>query len=109
MGSRPRAPFRVCVIGQDPSEIPGFLSRARRPGEWASVTETLKEITPLIDEVALDLAILDEGRLGAKLGIELYQKNSADLSRRMIELITRLTAAHLCLPRKAQVCSPGAA
>jgi hypothetical protein len=102
MCSRPRAPLRVCVIGQELDEISSFLSRARWPGEWVSVAETLKEITPLINDVALDLDIFDDGGLGAKLGIELYQKHSTDLSQRVIELITRLTGANLCLPQKAQ-------
>ncbi len=55
----------------------------------------------MIDQVALDLDILDEGRLVPKLGIELYQKPGVDLGPRIVEFIGRLRDDNLCLPQKA--------
>jgi hypothetical protein len=65
------------------------------------VEETLKRFASVIDQVALDLDILDEGRLVPKVGIELYQKHGTDLSPRIVELIGRLRDDNLCLPQKA--------
>jgi hypothetical protein len=101
MCSRPRAPLRVCVIGQGLSEVCTFLAAVRWPGEWPLVAEVLGQFTPVIDYVALDLDILDDGRLAPRLGIELYQRTNSDLSHRMVELINRLTDANLCLPQKS--------
>jgi hypothetical protein len=101
MCSRPHAPLRVCVIGHELGEISAFLAAASWPGEWPLVEETLYGFAPVIENVALDLDILDDGRLAPKLGVELYPRRGMDLSRRMIELITRLTDNDLCLPQKA--------
>jgi hypothetical protein len=100
MCSRPGAPLRVCIIGQEFDDVPIFLAAARWPGEWPRVANTLKRFMPVIDQVALDLDILDDGQLAPKLGIELYQKPSADLGQRMIELVTRLHDCGFCLPQK---------
>jgi hypothetical protein len=66
------------------------------------VAETLEGFAPLIDDVAFDFDIIDDGQLAPKLGIELYQRPSKDLSQRMIKLLTRLTDSNLCLPSKAE-------
>jgi hypothetical protein len=101
MCSRPRAPLRVCVIDLELGEVSSFLSAASWPGELPRVEETLKRFASVIDQVALDLDILDEGRLVPKLGIELYQKPGVDLGPRIVELIGRLRDDNLCLPQKA--------
>lgn len=101
MCSRLEAPLRVCVIGQELGEISAFLAAARWPGKCPLVEETLHGFTPMIENVALDLDILDDGRLSPKLGIELYQRRGTDINHRMIGLITRLTDSDLCLPQKA--------
>jgi hypothetical protein len=101
MCSRPRAPLRVCVIGQEFAEVCGFLAAAHWPGELPRVAETLEVFMPLIDHAALNLDILDDGRLAPKLGIELYQKPNEDIGPRMIELVRRLSDGNLCTPRKA--------
>jgi hypothetical protein len=101
MCSRPRSPLRLCVIGQQFSEISAFLEAAHWPGELARVAETLERFTPVIDTAAVDLDILDDGRLSPKLGIELYQKFNEELGPRMTEFVRRLNDDNLCTLEKA--------
>jgi hypothetical protein len=101
MCSRPRSPLRVCVIGQGLSEVCTFLAAVRWPGEWPPVAEVLRQFIPVIDYVALDLDIFDDGRLAPRLGVELYQRTNPDLSHRMVELINKLTDANLSIPQKS--------
>jgi hypothetical protein len=97
MCARPHAPLRVCVLGQQLDQLSSYLAAVRWPGEWPLVAETLNNFAQVVDSVALDLDILEDGRLAPKLGIELYQKRG-DL---MIELVGRLTNSNLCLAQKA--------
>lgn len=101
MGARPRAPLRVCVIGQSLDEVSPFLSAVHWPGELPLVAETLERFAPVIDHVALDLDIRDDDRIAPKLGIEFYQKLDADPGPPLVALIDRLRADNLCLPHKA--------
>lgn len=101
MCARPQAPLRVCVIGQKSDEISAFLAAARWPGEWAQVAEVLEQFASVIDSVAIDLDILEDGQLAPKLGVELYQKQNKDLGLRVVELVKRLADNNLCIPEKA--------
>jgi hypothetical protein len=101
MCSRLRAPLRLCVIALDLDEVSTFLSAVRWPGAMPRVVETLNRFASVIDNVALNLDILDDGELLPKLGIEFYQNPNADLSSRMVELIGRLRDGNLCVPQKA--------
>lgn len=101
MCARPRTPLRVCVIGPELDEVCSFLSAARWSGALPRVVDTLNHFAPVIDHVALDLDILDDGRIGTKLGIELYQAPGADIGPQFVELISRLAAGKFCVPQKA--------
>jgi hypothetical protein len=112
MCSRPDSPLRICVIG--PEFVPGFaaernqtgaicefLAAAHWPTESAFVTDLLQTFASLIDHVALDLDIREDGSLAPRLGLELYQNPGNTPAHRMVEFVNRLTHSGLCKPEKA--------
>jgi hypothetical protein len=114
MCSRPDSPLRVCILG--PEFVPcaasvaeggenglvsDFLEAAHWPSDPNPVTGLLRTFAPLIDHVALDLDIREDGSLAPKIGIEIYQNSDTTPAHRIVALVNQLTCSSLCTPEKA--------
>ena len=109
MCSRAESPLRVCLLG--PEFIPGspsengslrdFLAAIHWPADPSPVAERLQAFAPLLDHVALDLDIRDDGSLIPKLGLEIYQSPATTPVHRIAALVSQLTSSNLCTPEKA--------
>jgi hypothetical protein len=110
MCSRAESPLRVCLLG--PEFIPNsasendslrdFLGVIHWPADPSLVTELLRAFAPLLDHVALDLDIRDDGFLIPKLGLEIYQNPAITPVRRMASLVNQLTSSGFCTAEKAE-------
>jgi hypothetical protein len=104
MCSRAESPLRVCIL--DPQFHPGFpsefLAAIHWPADPTSATEWLQSCSSLLDHVAVDLDICDDGALVPKLGVEIYQNPAKTPIHRLAALINQLTSSNLCTPGKAE-------
>jgi hypothetical protein len=102
MCSRPGSPLRLCLLGPEFRRgETGFLAAAHWPADSAQVADLLSTFAPLIDHVALDLDIGEDGSLAPKLGIEIYQDHANASADRLVALVTQLIRLGLCTPEKA--------
>ncbi len=101
MCSRPHAPLRICVIGQEWNETLDFLTAIDWPGKLSQVSAVMEQYSGIVDRVALDFDLLEDARFAPRLGIELYQNPDKDLGTRMAEFVTRLHNNGLCVSQKA--------
>jgi len=107
MCSRPDSPLRLCLLGpefvpsDDTPSVPDFLAAVHWPADPTPVTELLRSFAPLIDHVALDLDLREDGSLAPRLGIEIYQDPNRTPVDRMVALVRQLTSSALCTPEKA--------
>jgi hypothetical protein len=106
MCSRPGSPLRLCLLGPEfksgeAGSIVDFLAAAQWPADATQVTELLNTFAPLIDHVALDLDIGEDGSLAPKLGIEIYQNHGSTSADRMVALVSQLVRLGLCTRKKA--------
>lgn len=101
MCARRHAPLQICIIGQKLGEVCGFLDDAGWDGELPRVVAVLNRFADAIDHVALDLDVLEDGSLGPKLGVELYQRAGPDPGWQTVELVKRLRDNGLCTLDKA--------
>jgi hypothetical protein len=106
MCSRPGSPLRVCLLGPEfksteTGSVRNFLAATHWPLDSAPVTDLLKNFASLIDHLAFDLDIREDGTLAPKLGIEIYQNSNGAPADRMVELVNYLTRFGLCTRKKA--------
>jgi hypothetical protein len=109
MCSRAESPLRVCLLG--PEFIPNsasenhslrdFLAAIHWPADPSPVAERLQAFAPLLDHVALDLDIRDDGSLIPRLGLEIYQNPATTPVHRIAALVSQLTSLNLCTAEKA--------
>jgi hypothetical protein len=106
MCSRPNSPLRLCLLGPEFADAEtclarDFLTAAHWPADPTPMTELLRTFSPLIDHVALDLDIREDGSLASKLGIEIYQNPERTPVHRLVALVSQLVSSDLCTPEKA--------